>query len=284
MEKLKEALKLQQVEVDRKKKAADELLERVGKETLIVQGEQGKAAAEEEKMAVQAREVAEKQAECSKDLEKAEPMIIAAEKALNTLNKANLTELKSFGKPSQDVVNVVAAVMYLLSPGIKDVSWNNAKKFMGAVDQFLTQLQKYDKEHIPDQSLKMVKPILADPDFNGPAISSKSAAAAGLCEWVRNVVMYYEVYCFVQPKREALAAANAQLEASQAVLREIQKELEKLNSKLRELTDQFEKATEEKNKVIAQAEATARRLDLANRLVGGLASVCYSILTFCCCG
>jgi dynein heavy chain len=76
----------------------------------------------------------------------------------------------------------------------------------------------------------------------------------------------------VQPKREALAAANAQLEASQVILKEIQKELEKLNSRLRELTSQFEQATEEKNKVIAQAEATARRLDLANRLVGGLSS------------
>jgi dynein heavy chain len=123
VEKLKESLKLQQIEVDRKKKAADELLERVGKETLIVQGEQGKAAVEEEKMAVQAREVAAKQADCAKDLEKAEPAIIAAEKALNTLNKGNLTELKSFGKPGPEIVMVMVAVMNLLSPGIKDVSW-----------------------------------------------------------------------------------------------------------------------------------------------------------------
>jgi hypothetical protein len=42
------------------------------------------------------------------------------------------------------------------------------------------QLQKYDKEHIPDLALKAVKPIVADPDFNGPNIATKSAAAAGM--------------------------------------------------------------------------------------------------------
>ena len=46
------------------------------------------------------------------------------------------------------------------------------------------------------------------------------------------------MYCYVQPKREALAAANAALEESQSKLRDIQRELDKLNAKLKELTDE----------------------------------------------
>lgn len=60
----------------------------------------------------------------------------AASEALNTLNKSNLTELKSFGKPPPAVVNVTAAVMVLLAPATKipkDRSWNSAKVMMGKV-------------------------------------------------------------------------------------------------------------------------------------------------------
>ena len=50
--------------------------------------------------------------------------------------QANLTELKSFGKPPGAVVNVTAAVMVLLAPPTKipkDRSWNAAKVMMGKV-------------------------------------------------------------------------------------------------------------------------------------------------------
>ena len=50
--------------------------------------------------------------------------------------QANLTELKSFGKPPAVVVNVSAAVMVLLAPASKipkDRSWNSAKMMMGKV-------------------------------------------------------------------------------------------------------------------------------------------------------
>lgn len=43
---------------------------------------------------------------------------------------------------------------------------------------------------------------------------SKSAAAAGLCAWVINIVKFYDVYVVVEPKRRALNAANAELQAA----------------------------------------------------------------------
>lgn len=44
------------------------------------------------------------QEECTKDLEAAEPVIADAEAALNSLDKASLGELKSFGSPAAEVV------------------------------------------------------------------------------------------------------------------------------------------------------------------------------------
>lgn len=92
--------------------------------------EKNLADEEEEKVALIAEEVSKKQKDCEEDLLKAEPALIAAQEALNTLNKANLTELKSFGSPPGVVTNVTAAVMVLLSPDgkiPKDRSWKSAK-------------------------------------------------------------------------------------------------------------------------------------------------------------
>ncbi len=59
------------------------------------------------------------QAECARDLAVAEPIITAAEKALNSLDKASLGELKSFTSPSAEIVAVLAACMILTAPNGK---------------------------------------------------------------------------------------------------------------------------------------------------------------------
>jgi len=46
------------------------------------------------------------QEECSRDLTAAEPIIAEAEAALNSLDKSSLGELKSFGSPAAEIVQV----------------------------------------------------------------------------------------------------------------------------------------------------------------------------------
>ena len=89
------------------------------------------------------------------------------------------------------------------------------------VDQFLDSLIKFDKENIKDANLQAIKPYLANPEFEPEFIRSKSFAAAGLCAWAINIVKFYEVFCDVEPKRKALAAANAELAAAQEKLAKI---------------------------------------------------------------
>lgn len=122
------------------------------------------------------------------------------------------------------------------------------------VDDFLQALMSYDKEHIHDSSLNVVKQCyLKKPDFHPDQVRTKSTAAAGLCAWTINIVRYYEVgytlyvlyiicfcceafhdsvyllwfqiYCEVIPKRLALAQANTELENATTKLLAVQKKL-----------------------------------------------------------
>ncbi|XP_075210990.1 dynein heavy chain at 93AB [Lycorma delicatula] len=272
---LKAKLAIQEIELKVKNDAADALIEIVGVETEKVSREKAIADGEEKKVALIAEEVSKKQQDCEQDLLKAEPALIAAQEALNTLNKANLTELKSFGSPPGAVTNVTAAVMVLLAPNgkiPKDRSWKSAKIMMAKVDSFLDSLISYDKENIHPEIIKAIQPYLKDSEFEPEFVRSKSAAAAGLCAWVINIIKFYEVYCDVEPKRKALAQANADLAQAQERLMVIKQKVASLEEQLAKLTADFEQATSEKLRCQEEADATNRTIQLANRLVGGLGS------------
>ncbi|KAI8812367.1 dynein heavy chain and region D6 of dynein motor-domain-containing protein [Cladochytrium replicatum] len=272
---LKAKLATQEVELKAKNEEAMRLIERVGIDTEKVNKEKAIAADEEMKVDAVTKEVHEKQVACERDLQAAEPALAAAATALNTLNKANLTELKSFGSPSEEVKNVVSAVMVLLSPPgkiAKDRSWKAGKAMMAKVDAFLDTLVTFNKENIDASNLEALQPYLSDPNFNAEFMKSKSIAAAGLCSWVVSIVMYYNVYCEVEPKRKALEQANSDLQTSQARLRDIQSKIAELDRNLADLKAKFEKATADKLKCEEEARSTQETIVLANRLVNGLAS------------
>ena len=272
---LKEKLKAQEIELADKNKEADALIQKVGVETEKVNKEKEIADVEKEKVRIINEDVSAKQKSCSEDLAKAEPALKAAQEALNTLNKNNLTELKSFGAPPDIVVTVCGAVMVLFTKGKppKDRSWKACKTMMGNVGEFLDNLINYDKENIAKEALNEVKSAyLSNPEFQPDFVRGKSLAAAGLCSWVCNIVTFYEVFCDVEPKRMALAEANSQLEAAQSKLAKIMEKIKKLDDALAVLTAEFQKATDAKLKCQQEAETTAKVINLANRLVGGLAS------------
>lgn len=272
---LKEVLANQQVTLKEKNDAADKLIQVIGVETEKVSKEKAIAAEEERKVRIIEEDVSQKQKMCEEDLMKAEPALVAAQEALNTLNKSNLTELKSFGAPPPAVVNVTAAVMVLFAPKgriPKDRSWKACKVMMAKVDSFLDSLIHYDKENIHPEVIKALQPYLQDPEFVPENIQGKSLAAAGLCAWVINIMKFYEVYVVVEPKRRALNQANAELAAARERLNSLKDQLNSLEAKLATLTHEFEEAVAEKVKCQQEADSTSLTIDLANRLVNGLGS------------
>ncbi|GLG99541.1 Dynein heavy chain, cytoplasmic [Gryllus bimaculatus] len=272
---LKEILVVQEIEVNEKNEQADQLIKVVSAEQEKVTMEKAIADAEEAKVRIIEEDVSVKQKVCEADLAKAEPALIAAQEALNTLNKNNLTELKSFGSPPDAVVNVVGAVMVLFSQRNKipkDRSWKACKMMMGKVDAFLESLLCYDKDNIHHEIVKAVKEYLNDTEFNPDHIRSKSFAAAGLCAWVINIVKYNEVYEMVKPKRIALKAANAELAAAREKLKVVTDQIKSLEDKLAILTQEYQEAVAKKEHCQREADKTATTIDLANRLVLGLGS------------
>jgi len=276
---LEEELRMKMIEVEQKKSEADALTVKVKAEKDVVEEESAKANETATECAKIAEAVKQQQEDCERDLARAEPAVAAAEEALNTLNKKDLTELKSLKTPPAGIDDVTAAVMVLFSPpaGVaKDRSWQGAQKMMASVDRFIQDLKNFkgeiDAERVPAGNFKGVRPYLANPSFKAELIKNKSKAAAGLCDWVVNIVIYYDIICDVEPKRRALSAAVVQLEDANKQRAEADASVQKLQAQLATLVKEYDDAEAAKEAVIAEAERCQRKLGLAQRLVAALAS------------
>ena len=87
MDDLKSKLASQEVELAQKNEDANKLIQVVGAETEKVSKEKAIADEEEQKVSKINEEVSRKAKDCAADLAKAEPALLAAKEALNTLNK-----------------------------------------------------------------------------------------------------------------------------------------------------------------------------------------------------
>lgn len=89
---------------------------------------------------------------------------------------------------------------------------------------------------------------------------------------VINIYKFYEVYLEVGPKERALQAAEDELNAAQASLQELNDKLMVFQKELDILQGHLDDAIRMKEQCQAEADATAYKIDLAFRLVNGLAS------------
>ncbi|KAF0977183.1 hypothetical protein FDP41_003836 [Naegleria fowleri] len=274
--KLQKQLEIQEKEVKEREAAADVILEKVKKERAIVEAENKKALAEEKNASEISQQVAQQTLECEEEVAKAKPILESAEQALKTLNRNELTELRSFKTPNKNVLLVFQAVLILLSPknGVsKDLSWSAAQKAMAkGADKFLSLLEAYDAKNIYPHILPAIKPFMDNPDFTGEQIKKHSSASAGLCDWVRNTIEYNRVFVDVKPKFDSLEKAKIDKANAEEKLNKVRKTVSKLQKQLKKIEADYQAAEDEKNAALDIARKTQEKLDLAQRFVKALSS------------
>ena len=111
-----------------------------------------------------------------------------------------------------------------------------------------------DSGAVPKMNFKEVKELTDLEWFNYDTIKTKNTAAAGLCSFVVNIVIYYEITTTVEPKRKALAEANEQLDRANAQLKEVNETVAILEAKLSKLTTELNAANKEKQDAMDAVE------------------------------
>ena len=243
---------------------------------LIAQVEKEKEEAEKVKKVVSAeaaevdKSTAETQAikdDAQKDLGEALPALEGATKALNALNKGDITEIKGFKNPPPLVGMTMEVVCILLQ---QKADWDSAKKVLSDIN-FINKLIDYDKDNIPEKVLKQIKKYIEDPVFTPEAVAKQSNAAKSLCMmWCRAMNTYSKIAKVVEPKKLALQQAESQLQSMQAALAEKQAQLQEVVDKVDNLQKQLDTSQKELKELKDLAELSEKRLARAGKLTSAL--------------
>jgi len=263
------------------RKDADELMiviERDSKEAAKVKEVVSKDKAQAEVVAANATAIKE---DCEAGLAEALPALDAAVKALSTLKKSDVDEVKNMKAPPAGVKLTMEAVCVMkeIAPvkvaapdgkGKVDDFWDPAKKMMND-SKFLDSLVQYDKDNIKPEVMKKIRDkYMTNEAFVPDLVKKASQAAFGLCCWVRAMETYDRVAKDVAPKRAKLAAAEAEYAEVSALLATKMAQLKEVEDKLATLQATFEETTIKKEALEAQSLDCANKLERAEKLINGL--------------
>ena len=239
-------------------------------------------AGEEKICSAQAAAAQEMKSDCEAQLAEAIPALEGAIRALQTLKKSDIAEVKAMKKPPDGVKITMEAVCIMLSVAPKMVPnpdgkgpkvpdyWEPSQKEVLGDPKFLQRLLDYDKDNISIAIMDKVRPFGAREDFTPDRIKQASIAAAGLCKWVHAMITYDRVAKVVAPKKAALAIASEELLAAAAALAVKQGQLKEIMDQLAELQEQLRATMARKNELARQVTECSNRLERATKLTGGL--------------
>lgn len=267
VETMSEKLKINQVELDAYQKECERFMDEIKVQTGIVNAQKVKVSEQSEKVAVEEIQCQRQANSAKKDLDKAMPALSEAARALDSLNKKDLTEVKSYAKPPSVVEKVMEAVMILQG---RPPTWSEAKKQLGE-QNFLDQLRMFDKDHVNEKTLRKISWYTRDPQLEPQKVGVVSLACKSLCIWVRAIENYAIIYKDVGPKIELHKQALQSLEAKQKQLADAQREVNELEAKINEHTQKFNEKLEIKKELEMKSLLLKQQLDRAVILVDSLA-------------
>ena len=280
----KELVELQPV-LEKTSVEVEEMIQVITADTAVADETKIKVLAQEKaanEKAAEAKAIAD---DAQADLDKALPALDAAVQALKLLTKNDIVEVKALKNPPPGVrlVMEVACIFFGKKPkmvadtreGAKPGAkmqdyWEQSTNLVKDPVKFLDSLLTYDKDAITAEIIEKADPYMARDDFEPAAIKKVSKACTSICMWARAMHTYYNVSLAIEPKRAALAEAQASLEVTMGELKEAKETLAGVEAKLKDLNDKFEAAKRKQDDLKAEVARCEAQLDRAGKLIGGL--------------
>ncbi|KAJ2558174.1 dynein heavy chain [Coemansia sp. RSA 1933] len=134
------------------------------------------------------------------DLERAEPAVEEAQRAVSNIKKQQLTELRAMANPPSAVKLAMESVCTLL--GHKQTDWKSLQSIIRR-DDFIASIVNFDTDRQMNRALRalMRRQFLERPEFNFETVNRASKACGPLVKWVAAQVEFAEILDRVGPLR-----------------------------------------------------------------------------------
>ncbi|XP_038127258.1 dynein heavy chain 12, axonemal [Cyprinodon tularosa] len=259
-----------------------EMMKVIEEESVEVEAKSKVVRVDEEAATIKATEAQALKNECETKLAEVIPILEAAIAALDTLKPSDVSVVKSMKNPPSGVKLVMEAVCVMngIQPDkIADPAgtgkkvldyWGPSKKLLSNMN-FLRDLKQYDKDNIPVPVMQKIRnEYVNNPYFQPKNVAKASSAAEGLSKWIKAIEQYDSAAKKVAPKKQSLSEAEESLAITRTLLDQKRAELKEVEDRLAALQQTFKEKTEEKAQLEFQVNLCARKLERAEKLIGGL--------------
>eukprot|EP00754_Rhynchopus_humris_P030089 Rhum_TRINITY_DN15257_c1_g1::Rhum_TRINITY_DN15257_c1_g1_i3::g.146501::m.146501/K10408/DNAH; dynein heavy chain, axonemal len=274
-------------------KETDALLLEITEATGVAEKKEAEVGAVKEILSRDATKVQAVKDDAETDLQQAQPMLEAANKALDSIDPKALQNVKKLANPPALVKRILDGVCILLHDPIeckhaeavpekgglwlKD-SWEAGRRFlsdMKAIDRLIAFKGRDEggsgrKDQINEETCELLLPYLYMEAWNGEQATKSAKDVAGMCMWVRAMYDYIGIAKFVQPKMETLRVAEAELRVANRKLEEKESELDIVQADRAKCQAKLDGAKAKKQALEDDALATKKRMDAANGLIDAL--------------
>jgi dynein heavy chain len=135
----------------------------------------------------------------------------------------------------------------------------------------MKSMQEYDKEAIPESTVRRVGAILASDDFTMEKVKSASQALVAILKWSSAMLQYHELLKVVNPKRAKVREMSEMLAVVRASLAEKRKKLKEVEDTIEGLERMFAEKKELEASLQAQIDDCYKKLERAGKIIAGLA-------------
>ena len=266
---LRTSLAQKKEQLERKDAQANEKLQRMISDQR--EAETRKAASLEIQTALekQDRGVAERKEVVLRDLARAEPAVLEAQRSVSNIKRQHLTEVRSMANPPSGVKLALESVCTLL--GHRVDNWK-AIQVIVRRDDFIASIVNYDNEQqmTPPLRAKMRNEFLSMEEFTYERVNRASKACGPLVLWVEAQVNYSEILDRVGPLREEVGQLEEQALQTRAEARAIENTIGKLEKSIAMYKSEYATLISETEAIKTEMSRVQHKVERSVKLLDSL--------------
>ena len=266
---LKEELVLLEPQQIQRKKDVDAMIVVLEEKKKVVGEERTKIQGEKDEVDVQRNEILKIKEECDAEMATAKPKLDYAKEALQKLDEGDLKQLRSYSKPSENILALARNICFVFD--CKGSEYSDFKILIMDTKKFKDNCQNEAmmvKKLNDPRKLKQLGDLyetIREKDF-----TKVSLAADGLKIYVGALLDYVKVYRQVKPKMDQQEKATRELQEVEAKLEEKSKTLKAKVDELAQLEKEYNNANRELSNLEFSIKNINIKMKRAGKLVNGL--------------
>jgi len=239
------------------------------------QNEAEKRKEEAQKMSVEVEKqeqmINARREEAQRELDMAEPALLAAQNSVRGIKKRDLDEVRNLSRPPPNVRLTIECVAIMM--GETSLEWKDLRKVLSKSD-FIPNILNFDADNLTQKQIKLVQEKYLDgnPDLTTETVTRSSTSCGPLYNWAESQIKYSSVYNRVQPLREEVEQLEDDARVVKDEKEKIEKEVATLEQSIAQYKSDYASLIRDVETLKTEMEVVTKKVDRAQNLLLSLSS------------